>query len=178
MGHTQLTGLLLLLLSSMAWTAGSLFSKKRGSTGPARVNTAWQMIIAGLAFVPASFFNHEYQDFHFGAVPAQAWMALAYLVVFGSIGAFSAYVWLLSVKPATVVSTHSYVNPVIAVLLGVLFAHESISAMQFFGLFVILFSLLLVNFNKYSFKLPNISLINRRGNKPVIKTDITHCITN
>jgi len=172
-GHPQLTGLLLLLLSSMAWSAGSLFSKKRGSTGSARLNTAWQMIIAGLAFTLASFFNHEYRGFHFSNVPPQTWMALGYLVVFGSIGAFSGYVWLLSVKPATQVSTHSYVNPVIAVLLGVLFAHEAISPLQLVGLIVILFSLLLVNFTKYTVRMPKISL-------PVIfkKKNDKHLATN
>jgi drug/metabolite transporter (DMT)-like permease len=80
----------------------------------------------------------------------QAWLAIAYLVVFGSIIAYSAYVWLLSVCPATQVSTHSYVNPVIAVLLGILFANEHVSALQLTGLVVILFSVLLVNISKYS----------------------------
>jgi len=63
---------------------------------------------------------------------------------------------LLSVRPATQVSTHAYVNPVIAVLLGVLFAHENISGLQIAGLVVILCSVLLVNLTKYSFKKPGI----------------------
>jgi len=96
---TQITGMILLLLSPVAWCSGSLFSKKQGSNGPARLNTAWQMVIAGLAFIIASFFGREYNGFHFAQVSAQAWLALGYLIVFGSIGAFSAYVWLLSVKP-------------------------------------------------------------------------------
>jgi len=169
-GATQLTGLVLLLVSPAAWCSGSLFSKNRGNNGPARLNTAWQMVIAGLAFMVASFFGREYSGFHFAQVPAQAWMALGYLIVFGSIGAFSAYVWLLSVKTATQVSTHSYVNPVIAVLLAVLFAHEHISTLQLFGLFVILFSLLLVNLKKYAFKLPRFSsFANNR------KTTVARC---
>ena len=154
MSAAQLSGLLLLLISPIAWCGGSLFSKKRGGNSPARLNTAWQMIIAGLAFIPACFVHNEYASFHFSQVPAPAWMALIYLIIFGSIGAFSAYVWLLSVKPATQVSTHSYINPVIAVLLGVLFAHEQVSGLQFFGLMVILCSVLLVNLNKYKFKMP------------------------
>jgi drug/metabolite transporter (DMT)-like permease len=147
--HAQLNGLLLLIAGPIAWSAGSLYSKKRGSNAPARVNTSWQMIISGLAFVPASLLNHEYGSFYFAQVPLQAWLALGYLIVFGSIGAFSAYVWLLKVRPATQVSTHSYVNPVIAVLLGTLFANENISGMQLFGLVVILLSVLLVNMAKY-----------------------------
>ncbi len=145
----QLTGLILLLAGPIAWSAGSLVSKKRGSDAPARVNTSWQMIISGLAFIPASLFTHELGSFHLASVHLQSWLAIAYLIFFGSIAAFSAYVWLLKVRPATEVSTHSYVNPVIAVLLGVLFAHENISALQIFGLVVILISVLLVNLSKY-----------------------------
>lgn len=150
MDHAKLTAVVLLILSPIAWSGGTLISKKRGTGSPARVNTSWQMIIAGLAFIPATFVNNEYSSFQFSQVPMQAWIALAYLILFGSIAAFSAYVWLMQVRPATQVSTHSYVNPVIAVLLGVLFAGEIISGLQIFGLVVILLSVLLINFNKYT----------------------------
>ena len=169
---TQITGMILLLLSPVAWCSGSLFSKKQGSNGPARLNTAWQMVIAGLAFIIASFFGREYNGFHFAQVSAQAWLALGYLIVFGSIGAFSAYVWLLSVKTATQVSTHSYVNPVIAVLLGVLFANEHISKLQFVGLFIILFSLLLVNLKKYAFKIPRFSGWSKRKETNIMRCEV------
>ena len=71
------------------------------------------------------------------------------LIIFGSIGAFSAYIWLLQVRPVTQVSTHSYLNPVIALLLGMLFAGEHISVLQIAGLAIILFSVLLINLDKY-----------------------------
>lgn len=157
MSQEQLTGLILLLAGPIAWSAGSLYSKKRGSDAPARVNTSWQMIIAGLAFIPAGLFNQEFRSFHFAQVPVQSWLAIGYLIIFGSIGAYSAYVWLLKVRPATQVSTHSYVNPVIAVLLGTLFARENISGLQILGLVIILLSVLLVNMAKYgklSYKIP------------------------
>jgi drug/metabolite transporter (DMT)-like permease len=146
---SMLFGVGLLLLGTVAWSAGSLFSKKKGSSSPARLNTAWQMIIAGLAFVPTAFAHHEVSGFNIQHVPAQAWMALVYLIIFGSIGAFSAYIWLLQVRPVTQVSTHSYVNPVIALLLGMLFAGEHISVLQMSGLAIILFSVLLINLDKY-----------------------------
>jgi drug/metabolite transporter (DMT)-like permease len=154
MSATELTGLILMIFAPAAWCAGGLYSKIKGGNAPARLNTAWQMLIAGLVFIPASFIHGEYATFHIGQVSAQAWMALCYLILFGSIGAFSAYVWLLSVRPATEVSTHSYINPVVAVLLGVLFAGEHVSLLQLSGLVVILFSVLLVNFTKYSLNLP------------------------
>ena len=85
------------------------------------------MVIAGLVFFPGSLINHEFDHLQWPQIPAQAWLALGYLIIFGSIAAFSAYVWLLQVRPATQVSTYAYVNPVIAVMLGMLFAHEHIS---------------------------------------------------
>ncbi|GAB3928980.1 EamA family transporter [Larkinella terrae] len=145
-----LRGLLLLMISPIAWSAGSLYAKKHASQAPARVNTAWQMIIAGFAFLPAGLIHREFDSFTLSSVPLQSWLAITYLIVFGSIGAFSAYIWLLQVRPATQVSIHSYVNPVIAVLLGVGFANESITGLQVIGLFVILFSVLLVNLPKYA----------------------------
>lgn len=153
LGGTQddakIWGLGLLVLGPIAWSAGSLYSKYKGSSSPARVTTAWQMLIAGIAFLPASALHNEFANFDITQVPAKAWMAVVYLIFFGSIAAFTAYVWLLQVRPATQVSTHSYVNPVIAVLLGVMFAQEHISLLQIGGLVIILVSVLLINLAKY-----------------------------
>ncbi|QKJ32747.1 EamA family transporter [Mucilaginibacter mali] len=148
----QITGLILVLFAPIVWSAGGLYSKYKGSNIPARLNTGWQMLIGGIFYIPLAVMHGELNAFHISSIPLKAWLAVAYLVIFGSIVAFSAYVWLLSVKPAAQVSTHAYVNPVIAVILGVLFAHESISLLQLGGLLVILFSVLLVNFSKYSFR--------------------------
>ena len=73
-----------------------------------------------------------------------AWLALFYLIVFGSMLAYSAYVWLLKVRPATEVATHAYVNPIVAVIIGGL-GGEEITRIQLAGLAVILVSVMLVN---------------------------------
>jgi len=165
-GHnaTSIGAIGLLLLGPIAWCAGSLYSKNKNSDSPARVNTAWQMLIGGLTFIPAAFAHNEFSGFSFQQVPTQAWMAMIYLVIFGSIAAYSAYIWLLQVRPATQVSTHSYVNPVIAVLLGTLFAAEQISALQVGGLVVILLSVLLINLDKY-----RSAVKERKPEAPVVK---------
>ncbi len=155
---TQVIALVMVMLDPIAWSLGALLSKKNTTDTPARVSSAWQMIIAGLAFVIAALVHQEFGRFQISSVPASAWMALVYLILFGSIGAFSAYIWLLKVRSAVQVSSHSYVNPVVAVILGVLFAHESISVLQLFGLLVILSSVLLINAKKYTFKKPEVSL--------------------
>ncbi|WP_183560973.1 EamA family transporter [Mucilaginibacter sp. SP1R1] len=147
--NSKLPGMILLFVGSVSWAAGSLYSKYFNTQGSAPVNTAWQMLVAGLVFLPSSFLHQEVQHLQWQNIPAHSWYALLYLIFFGSIAAFSAYVWLLQVRPATQVSTYAYVNPVIAVILGVLFAHESITLLQISGLVIILSSVLLINLSKY-----------------------------
>ncbi|QHW01252.1 EamA family transporter [Spirosoma endbachense] len=147
--RSKIIGMLSLLVGAIAWSSGSLYSKHNPSEGSPTVNVAWQMVIAGLVFLPASLLNHEFDRVIWSQITVQAWLALAYLVLFGSIIAYSAYVWLLQVRSATQVSTYAYVNPVIAVILGIVFAHETISLVQLIGLVVILGSVLLINLSKY-----------------------------
>jgi drug/metabolite transporter (DMT)-like permease len=87
---------------------------------------------------------------NFSAVTTSSWLSLLYLIFFGSIAGFSAYVYLLKVRPITQVSTYAYVNPVVAVLLGVFFASERITLIQIIGLATILASVFLINLVKYS----------------------------
>ena len=145
----EIGGLALLCIGSIAWSAGSLYSKYHSHRGSVSVSAAWQMLAAGAAFVPLSLIRGEAQHLNWQAIPAESWLAIGYLITFGSILGFSAYVWLLQVRPATQVSTHAYVNPVVAVLLGILFADERISWVQITGLAIILGSVLLINLVKY-----------------------------
>ncbi len=146
---TEISGLGILIIGSMAWAGGSLFSKYKSNSGSLSANSGWQMLAAGVAFSIGSFFRNELPSVEWDAIPAGAWFSLVYLIVMGSIAGFSAYVWLLKVKPATQVSTYAYVNPVVAVLLGVFFANENITWLQIAGLVVILVSVLLINLNNY-----------------------------
>ena len=145
----EIGGLALLCVGSIAWSAGSLYSKYHSHGGSVSVSAAWQMLAAGAAFVPLSLMRGEAQHLNWQGIPAESWLAIGYLITFGSILGFSAYVWLLQVRPATQVSTHAYVNPVVAVLLGILFAGERISWVQITGLAIILGSVLLINLVKY-----------------------------
>ncbi|SDE90655.1 Permease of the drug/metabolite transporter (DMT) superfamily [Mucilaginibacter pineti] len=148
-GPSKLPGMILLVVGTLGWASGSLYSKHNNTQGSVSVNTAWQMLAAGIVFIPSSFFHHEVQTLQWNTIPPHSWYALLYLIVFGSIAAFSAYVWLLQVRPATQVGTYAYVNPVIAVILGVLFANENITLIQVGGLVIILGSVLLINLSKY-----------------------------
>lgn len=144
----EIVGLFILLLGTMSWAGGSLYSKYHGS-GSTTMNSSIQMLAAGIAFLTGSLALQEWSGFDWQGVGAPAWFSVAYLVVFGSLIAYSAYVWLLEVRPASQVSTYAYVNPVIAVLLGVFFAGEHLTTLQLSGLVVILGSVLLINLAKY-----------------------------
>jgi len=146
--QASIWGMAILVFGSMAWSGGSLYSKYKASGVSGRVNAAWQMLAAGTVFIVVSLLRGEVQHMQWNTVPVNAWLAIAYLIIFGSLAAFSAYVWLLQVRPATQVSTYAYVNPVIAVMLGIFFGHENISLLQIAGLVIILGSVLLINLAK------------------------------
>jgi drug/metabolite transporter (DMT)-like permease len=147
--HSNLPWMLLLVIGTLGFALGSLYFKYNLTSGSAPVNSAWQMLAAGFVFVPAGLAHDEYSNLHLQNIPFNSWMSVIYLSIFGSVAAFSAYTFLLKVRPATQVSTYAYVNPVVAVILGVAFAHESISLLQLGGLLVILVSVLLINLGKY-----------------------------
>lgn len=116
--RVDLFGAGLIVLGSLTWALGSLASRKANLPKSAPMSTAMQMLAGGAILGLAGVVNGDWQTFHPLAVPARAWIALAYLAVFGSLIALSAYVWLLRVSTPARVSTYAYVNPVVAVILG------------------------------------------------------------
>lgn len=133
----------------LAWPAGSVWSKYNPVKLSNTANSAWQMLTGAMCFLGVSLARGEWDGFSFADVPLNAWIAETYLVIFGSVIGFSAYVWLLSVRPATQVSTYAYVNPVVAVLFGVWLGNEQLGWSEVTGLVVILTGVLLINWAKY-----------------------------
>jgi len=147
--HREMMALVMLVLCAISWAGGSLYSKYKAAGNSNAVNAGWQMMSAGIGFVLLSLGSGEWSHFRPHEVPMSSWLSVAYLVTMGSLLGYSAFTWLLQVRPATQVSTHAYVNPVVAVLLGVFFAGEHLSLIQLSGLLVILLSVLLINLAKY-----------------------------
>ncbi len=145
----KLSSMVMLVLAAITWSGGSLYSKYKSLEDPIIVTSTWQMMAAGIAFIPGIIIRDEFNGFEWKEVSGDAWMAVIYLVLLGSIAGFSAYVWLLKERPAMQVSTYAYVNPVVAVLLGVFFANEKISSIQVIGLFIILGSVFMINMARY-----------------------------
>lgn len=127
-------GLVLLLIAPVAWALGSVWSRGRDLPSPF-MTAAGQMLCGGVLLVVAGLASGERVQ---GWPTAQGMWALAYLCVFGSIVAFTAYVWLLhNVRPA-LAGSYAYVNPVIAVVLGAWIGHERFSAHDIAAMAVIL----------------------------------------
>ena len=138
-----------LLLSAILWVLGSLYSKKHKSTHSLFLNVGQQLTVGGLGSLLIATFRSEWVEVQWISIPNSAWIALIYLIVFGSMVAYLAFIWLLSVKPPALVSTHTYINPVVAVVFGWLVARQFISGWQLFGLAIILAGVLLTNLGTY-----------------------------
>lgn len=148
--------MVLLILGSIAWTLGSLYSKyskikqeEQGEDLHVMVKTSWQMITAGILFCAVASFNGEFAQFDPSVVSNSGWFSLVYLITFGSIMAFGSYIWLIQNRPITEVSTYAYVNPVVAVALSYFFTDDIITSLQVGGLVVVLASVGLMNWNLY-----------------------------
>ena len=140
-------GVLLLIFGCISWALGTLYAKYH-SSGEEEVNafagSAWQMLFASAMFWICAAINGNITNTDLSVVPASSWLSLAYLIVFGSIMAYSAYVWLLKVRPATEVGTHAYVNPFVAVFIGAVLGREDVTWIQIAGLMIILVSVMLI----------------------------------
>ena len=121
------TPIVLIILGELAWAAASVYAQPRLPKS-LLLNAGMPLTAGGVLLLLLSWSMREWPRFDPRAVSAASLMALAYLTVFGSIVAFSAYAYLLSVAPASRVSTHAYVNPLIAVALGAGLAGEPVTA--------------------------------------------------
>lgn len=148
-GKTRVTAFIVLALSSVSWVLGSLFSRQYPARNSTVMNTAQQLLVAGVAALFIAALKGEWNGFHASNVPLKAWLALAFLVFMGSIVAYLSYIWLLQVRSPALVSTHIYINPVVAVLAGWLFTRQVIAAGQFVGLAIIIAGVVLTNSGKY-----------------------------
>ncbi|CAM3910463.1 drug/metabolite exporter YedA [Rahnella bruchi] len=140
-------GAALILLASLSWAFGSVWSSRLPLPAGLMAGAA-EMIIAGVVLLVASRVTGE----HLTATPSlHGFLALGYLVVFGSMIAISAYMFLLKTVRPAVATSYAYVNPIVAVLLGISFAGESLSPVEWVALGVILCAVLLVTLGKFVF---------------------------
>lgn len=139
-------GTLLVMVSTLFWVGGALYARNRktGST-PTIAVAAIQHIAGAVVCALIALVRGEWIQFVPARVPAAAWGGLAYLVIMGTLVAFIAFSWLVTVRPPAIVSTHTYVNPVVAVIIGWFVMSEKVSVLQLGGLVMILVGVLLTN---------------------------------
>ncbi|WP_433012216.1 EamA family transporter [Kribbella sp. CA-294648] len=134
----------ILILGTISWAAGSRFSPRLGLPKDPLVATVYEMAIGGSAMVLIGVLAGEPAQLHLGEVEPKGWIALAYLVVFGSLLAYSAYSYLLANAPISLIGTYAYVNPVVAVFLGWLILSEPITGKILIGGAVVVLGVALV----------------------------------
>jgi drug/metabolite transporter (DMT)-like permease len=138
-------GAIVILCGSLSWALGSIYTRTARVPAAPRMATAIQMLIGGLLLTGLGAGVGEWVGFEIQSVSMRSWLALAYLIVFGALVAYSAYIWLLGVTTAARVSTYAYVNPVVALILGWALADELLSARTAVAAGVILTAVMLLN---------------------------------
>jgi drug/metabolite transporter (DMT)-like permease len=147
-GHVDLLYVGGLLFGCLCWAFGSVLSRRGGIRMPLLRSVALQMMCGSVLLFAAGLLTGEASDVHLASISGTSLLALAYLVTFGSIVAFSAYSWLLSVRPATVVATYAFVNPLVAVFLGALLRHEPLAPRTLLATFLVVCAVALVLYAK------------------------------
>lgn len=140
-GARQLFGSLLVLSSSMSWAAGSILTKRWHLAVDPYTASGWQMLVAGVVAGVLGVAN--------GGLTPSTWAAsslwaILYLIVAGSLVGFTAYVWLLKNVPIAKVATYAYVNPIVALILGIFFHGEKMDGYMLAGSVVVILSVVLV----------------------------------
>jgi drug/metabolite transporter (DMT)-like permease len=137
-------GAMALIIAAISWSIASALTRKL-SLPPSKVmSSGAQMLAGGVLLTLSSAALGEFRNFHPLAVSRGAWLSLLYLIVAGSIIAFTAYVWLIHHESPTKVGTYAYVNPVVAVLLGYFWGGEALGLRTILGTLLVLVSVVLL----------------------------------
>jgi drug/metabolite transporter (DMT)-like permease len=137
-------GAFLIVVSAFTWSIGAVYSRIAKLPKSSILASGAELIIGGVFLCVAAVALGELNNFHLSAISVRSLFAIGYLIIFGSVVTFTAYVWLLTVTSATRVATHTYINPVIAVLLGWFFAGEHFTARMLIASVVIVASIYLM----------------------------------
>lgn len=143
-GRVDPRGVAILAMASFAWAAGSLYSKHGSLPNSPMLGAAMQTLSGGVVLWGLGALTGETRGFHLAEISLRSWLALAYLIAFGSMIGFTAYIYLLKKSTATKVATYAFVNPVVALFLGWLMVGEVITLRTLLAAAVILTAVVLV----------------------------------
>lgn len=137
-----------LIAGTIFWAVGSLYSKYKPVQGSPAIKAAIQMMSAGVLSLVVAWIIGEPQNLAYDEITWESIAATIYLIVAGSLLGYMSYIWLLSIRPPSLVGTYAYVNPAVAVFLGWLVLDEQTNMQQGLALLVILSGVVLVNLSK------------------------------
>ena len=140
----QLFGTVLVIAAGLSWATGSIYGVRAPASKSPILASGMQMLAGGSAQLLVGTLMGEWAGFEISAVSRNSWFALIYLLIFGSLIAFTAYSWLLKNARPAMVATYAYVNPVIAVILGWAIAGESFTGRTLLGAGVIVGSVVMI----------------------------------
>ena len=129
-GSLDIGAMGLVLVGCMSWSIGSVIGREMPRPDNAFMGSAVQMLSAGALLLVACTITGQWSSVHLAQVSARSWIAFWYLILFGSLLGFTAYVWLLRVAKTSHVATYAYVNPIVALLLGASIGHEVITPLM------------------------------------------------
>ncbi len=144
LGGVDLVGAGALILASIFWASGSVYSRTAKLPDSPLMGTALESLTGGAALILVASLTGEWGRLDLAAISGRSLLGLGYLIVFGSLVGFASYTWLLRAAPVTLVSTYAYVNPVVAVFLGALLANEAVTPRVVIAALVILGSVVLI----------------------------------
>ena len=145
-GEIPLIGFGMLLIATLAWSIGSVYSKFKSHHESPFMATAMQMLAGGILLHLLSLITREAWSLDVADISMRSVLALMYLVAFGSLVGYNSYIWLLAHADPTWVATYAFVNPVVAVFLGWLILSEKVTGMTIVSAAVILAGVVLITF--------------------------------
>ncbi|HKC87465.1 MAG TPA: EamA family transporter [Blastocatellia bacterium] len=140
----QLFGMILVIAAGLCWATGSIYGVRAPASKSPILASGMQMLVGGSVMLLFGTLMGEWAGFEISVVSRNSWLALAYLLVFGSLIGFTAYSWLLKNARPAMVATYAYVNPVIAVILGWAIAGESFTGRTLLGAGVVVGSVVMI----------------------------------
>lgn len=146
--NAHLLGSLGILVAAGSWASGAIYARVARLPRSPLITGGLQLLFGGTLLIVASYVSGEWSAFAFSQVTIRSVLGLAYLIVFGSIISFSAYTWLLTITTATRISTHTFINPIIAVLVGWALGGEALTWEMLIATVLIIISVYLVLFRK------------------------------
>jgi drug/metabolite transporter (DMT)-like permease len=141
----DLIGTVAVIIASLLWSIGSIYSRSAELPKSALMMTGSEMLAGSIPIFIVSLFLGEWNNFSLAQVSAQSWLALLYLIAFGSMIGFVSYVWLLQNAPVSLVATYAYVNPLVAVFLGNWFAQEPLTPRTLLAAGIIIGAVVVIN---------------------------------